>query len=276
MNDFELLKPIGGNLLDLDNPVGDGLNPVQFSRTGDLFNANVFLGIGTIYRAWHLNVSCPKLGRREQAVKISLRLNPISSVFVLIINGEAKLKHQSGFDESGMKIRFKLFDCDFELLVTAVFPKISYNFELKLNGHDVKDIRVQKTLSDMMEPYLPRNIQIPSVRTCALEKKSVVIYQVYSEINNSEKIMVEKRFSDFVKLDQIIHGHFGSTHLKDTLPVLPSRIYNPFFDQTDFSFIVSRRTKLEEYLSFLLSHEKVFVISTFLAVILIFVGLCSY
>lgn len=261
--DFELIQPQSGNLLDEN--LNHTLNDLSFSRVGDIFNDNVYLGKGTVYRTWHLEIPSANLGRRELSAKISIRYHKVSSIFVLVVNGEAKLKTKANYDDNKkMVILFKLYDHDFELTINVKFPKLYYLFDLKLNDHtndnnSILDIRQQKATYNTLrnKALQPKNVSIPSIRTTSIDKKNVVIYQVYCEINKFEKIMVEKRFSDFVKLDLILQGLFSSNHLKDTLPVLPNKIYNPFINQYDFKFISERRLRLEEYLNFLLTHEKV-------------------
>jgi hypothetical protein len=255
-SDFEIISPKTRNLLG-SSEVEDAHLKVS-PAGGDLLGEGLYLGNGTVYRSWYLEIALPNMGRREQSVKISLRFNPLQSLLVLIVNGVPKVKCATEFENSFMNLKFKLLEIDFELWIRVNFPKISYHIELRLNNAEVKDLRNQKTIPNSLVRTDTPRVTIPNIRTCSIQNKSVVVYQICSEIKaQNEKVVVERRFSDFDKLDKIIQGHFSVSHLKDTLPTLPTKVYNPFFNQTEFHFLTTRKAKLEEYLNFLLSNEKV-------------------
>lgn len=265
-SEFEIIAPRIRNLLDIEVEE----SKLNFSKVGDIFNSSVYLGTGTIYRTWHFDIPSPNLGRRELYAKIGLRFNPIQSVVVLIINGEAKVKYPTDFENNVMKILFKLYDVEFETTITVKFPKLFYHIDMKFNNADVKDIRNQITSTNSLQTNVhPKHVTIPSLRTCSVNKSPFVVYQIFCELSSTEKVMVERRFSDFDKLDKVLHGIFSGSHLKDTFPSLPSKVYNPFVKQTEFSFLTARKGKLEEYLNFLLTNEKVCTLATPFSIILI-------
>jgi hypothetical protein len=283
MNDFELIEPT--NIENLLKPT------FRQSVLLDLFHPCVLLGKGTLYRTWHVGnstslweTSVRSLSANEGVVaKISLRFNLITSVFVIIIDGEPKIKAKLVFDsERKAKIIFKFADIDFELYIKAKLSKMTCDFRLLFSGNEIKALN-EPTISPLSRtssrsssnppvPFLfpsptssmdypfdsvPRDISIPSLKTCYLDKqqkKVVIRYQIISEIRKGEKMMVEKRFSDFVILDKLIKGHFPDDK---SIPRLPKKIYNPFIDQTSDGFLFQRRKSLEDYLNTIISHDKV-------------------
>jgi hypothetical protein len=284
MNDFELIEPSNvENLLK---------STFRQSILLDLFHPCVLLGKGTLYRTWHVGnstslweTSVRSLSANEGVVaKISFRFNMISSIYVLIIDGEPKLKAKLTFDsERKAKIIFKFADIDFELYIKAKLSKMTCDFRLLFSGNEIRALNeplstpsvsretsrsssappfplpFPSPTSSMDYPFdsMPRDISIPSLKTCYLDKhqKQVVIrYQIISEIRKGEKMMVEKRFSDFVILDRLIKGHFPDDK---SIPRLPKKVYNPFINQTSDGFLFQRRKSLEDYLNTIISHDKV-------------------
>lgn len=261
-SDFEISQAPTSNLLRESTSVTD-VNQLQFSKVGDIFGPTTYLGKRScLYRAWHFDVPAAHLGRRELSVKFTIRYNIMNSILVMIVNGEAKYKCKAIFVDKMMKIPFKLYDQDFLFTINVLFPKMYYSFDLLFNGSKLNDLTHQVTTTNVLvttSTTKPKTVMIPNLRTVSIGKKSVVIYQIYSDINQ-ERVMVEKRYSDFVRLDNILRGLFLGSHLKDTLPSLPDKVYNPFLDQGSFAFLSTRKQGLEDYLNFLLANDKVLVI----------------
>jgi hypothetical protein len=86
-----------------------------------------------------------------------------------------------------------------------------------------------------------------------------VWYQVFVKTSSGQEIVVERRYSEFNMLDQLVRSQTAS-HLVASLPNLPGKVINPFTDQTSEPFIYRRRTALEIYLSMLLGNSKVMLI----------------
>lgn len=221
-------------------------------RIGDVFDSDVMLGSGTNYRAWHVHVLASNMGRREYGVKIVFRHNPTSGVWVLIINGDIKAKHTEKTYEKEFMITFKLYGKIFELKVTRS-STLRHVYALNMDGTTVKEIREKADIYlDEKEPQ----VSITEVRTGHINGKIVTMYQISCQFGPTEKVTVERRYSEFVTLHKMIKGYTGQ-HLVATLPRLPGKVMNPFFDQSSPEFLALRRDLLQTYLINLLNNSKV-------------------
>jgi len=229
---------------------------VSSYSVGDIFNSQVYPGIGTLFKIWHCHFCPPAMGRREYQMKIGMRFHPPSNILILIVNGAIKLKIEPLFDpvSNEFRIHFKLHDQPFCLLGERIVSFFKYDFKLLMDNLEVKDIKI--VTGARKEPHSPTHITIPQYRTCSVKAKPLIVYQIFSETSNHEKVMIERRYSEFVRLDHFLRNSLPS-HLVAALPHLPSKVYNPFFDQNNITFILQRKEKLEQYLNFLLNNEKV-------------------
>lgn len=239
---FDLVHPKDMSQFECDYPIGD------------ILNKNVVLGLGTIYRAWHLFVPAPKMGRREYPAKICIRYHPPTNTTVFILNGEVKFKYHPEKHDGEFDIIFRLYDNTFTIKGKNKYSYPSCEFTLYLEKTEIKDIRNSSNIALIRNPI--KSVTIPSYRFISNNKKSYVVYQIHCQIENNEKIMVEKRYSEFVILDQVIRGHL-TNHIRVTLPNLPQKIFNPFVDQFEVKFLNNRKFSLQAYLVFLLNNDKV-------------------
>lgn len=235
--DFELISPT--NNKNKDYPIGD------------VFDSDVMLGSGTNYRAWHVHVLGLNMGRREFGVKIVFRHNPASGVWVLIINGDIKAKRfEKKFDKEFM-LTFKLYGRIFEMKVSR--NSLKYTYSLNMDGTTVKEIREKADIyMDEKEPQ----VTITEVRTGHVKGKLITLYQISSTFSTGEKVSVERRYSEFVTLHSVVKGYTGQ-HLLTTLPHLPGKVLNPFFNQSSPEFLSQRKDSLQNYLITLLNNSKV-------------------
>lgn len=250
--DFELIHP-PTNLL------------TETYSVGDIFNSNVYLGIRTKYRAWHLTVPSATMGRRELGCKVCLRFGQPSNAWVLIVNGEVKARNVGQMIDECFTICFKFCEQIFVITVKRR-SSVRIRITMTMNGYDLKEIRKTTEISTNEAP--PVRVLIPSARTLTMHGKTIAVYKVCCETNTKEQVAVERRYSDFQYLNTMVTGHTGQ-HLRPTLPKIPARVINPFYDQTNEWFINTRRQALESYLQNLLANNKVAIYTE----VLCFLGL---
>jgi hypothetical protein len=307
--DFEVLQPKAKNLLLASiledrnyQPHSDDLLEYEGNlTTGDIFNSNVYFGKNSIYRNWYLSIAGSRLGQREQMAKISLRFDPSTSVYVLIVNGEAKWKSKAVYQSGSYLLQFKLFDStEFELdfrhassFIALPSPTSSdkykkYQFTLHLAQKEIKELRKMPDYHSLGNPQNarsnshggengsnnrigaiigrlrpPLSVTIPSTSMRTFDESTRTVYMIRSVSADREQVLVERRFSDFLQLDAIIRGSLGRQQLPPKYPVLPKKVYNPFLNQFDQSFLTTRRVALEKYLQYLLTNPKVRLFSPF-------------
>jgi hypothetical protein len=301
--DFEVLQPKAKNLLFasiLDDPNyrphSDDLLEYEGNVTiGDIFNSNVYFGKNSIYRNWYLSITGSRLGQREQMVKISLRFDPSTLLYVLIVNGEAKWKSKAFYQGGSFLLRFKLFDStEFELdfrhassFIALSSPTSGdnykkYQFTLRLAQKEIKELRKMSDYHSLGNPQnarsnshgggndpnnrigaiigslrSPLSVTIPSTSMRTFDRSTRTVYMIRSVSADREQVLVERRFSDFLQLDAILRGSLGRQQLPPKYPGLPKKVYNPFLNQFDQAFLTTRRVALEKYLQYLLTNPKV-------------------
>lgn len=238
--EFEMMRPAVG-LLD------------RHFVLGDIFNREVYLGLQTMYRTWHVKIPSSNMGRREIGCKIGFRYGQITGSWVLIVNGEVKALRKGRMSEGIFDLMFKISEQVFTITAERV-KGVKYRLKLRMNGYEMMEIR--KTTEIAVGETTPSRITIPDIRRCEVMGKVVIMYKICSEINSQERVMVERRYSDFEMLTNMICGQ-TSSHLKPTLPKLPGKILNPFVDQSKAAIVAERQQNLQRFLIALLANQKV-------------------
>lgn len=240
--DFELISPKEGTYHIIKN-------------VGDIFGKDAYLGPHTKYKAWHLQIANASMGRRTLDYKIGFRYGKLTGFWVLIVNGELKAKSVDGnMKFTDFTVKFKLGEDILEIKSGQPKSILSYPFAMYSNGTKLRDLR--SSLEEIEEEKIPANIEIVEVRKCIIDGNPVAVYKICCELKTGEKILLDRRYSDFDTLDNIIRGLTG-IHLKQTIPHIPAKKINPFFDQFQEPFINYRKKKLENYLKALLQNYKV-------------------
>ena len=75
-------------------------------------------------------------------------------------------------------------------------------------------------------------------------------------LETGENFLIYRRYSQFDNLDSLIRAQ-SESHLMSSLPSLPPKIYNPYFDQTAAPFLDERKAVLSSYLNQILGNSKV-------------------
>jgi hypothetical protein len=229
--------------------------PIKHYSCRDTFSDGVYLGVGTFYRAWHIRVKNPMLGKRESCVKVGVRYHmAYPDGFLLFLNGRLRFVFNPTLTNSdAIVVAFKFNDNAFE--ITGRTAVTSVEFNLLVNGVVVKEVK--ETPDIALDELRPGLISINEVRVANDGKKPTVYYRLSFSLDGGiSRVETERRYSEFVALDEIVRGHL-SGHLKSTLPTLPGRIMNPFVNQSSDKFIQERKLALQQYLMGVQGNNKV-------------------
>jgi hypothetical protein len=154
-------------------------------------------------------------------------------------------------------ISFTLSELTF-ILTSEVTPGVTAVYSLRSDdGTQFPEVRNVTSVS--FGEYIPLSITVPSYRTLFESKKTAIIYQILVKSGNGKEVLVERRFSQFDMLHSLLYAQMPS-HMASSLPPLPPKVYNPFFDQTSNDFVNERKGYLENYLNQLLGNSKVYFI----------------
>ncbi len=185
--------------------------------------------------------------------KIVIRHSYTTGTWVLLVNGDIKAKHNEKLTESKFFVSFTLYGHLFDIEAQRS-KSLSFNYVLKMEGFLVKEIRDKADIS--LDEPTPNHVSITDVKNCKTNGKEIMMYVICCDVGSGEKVCVDRRYSDFVLLDEIVRGNTGR-NLRSTLPKLPGKVLNPFFDQTSPDFVQRRKEALQTYLQQLLTNSKV-------------------
>jgi PX domain len=154
-------------------------------------------------------------------------------------------------------IQFTLPDSRLCVIDCVGTSSVVFAHSLKCAGQDIAELRT--VLEPSMDEAMPRRAGIVDTRTFHDgQNKRITLYQLFVEPGTpqSRSLAIERRFSDFVSLDLLIRAA-TEPHLLSSLPVLPSKVYNPLVDQNSEIFINSRKDALQSFLQALLNNSKI-------------------
>lgn len=226
-------------------------------RESELFSKNTWKWTGTniVCRNWHMSFSDPSIGRREQKFKITLRHSLSNGRWILIVNCELRSQGSEPISSRKFCIDFQLCNDKMAKIDVDGGNSMTYLHTLTVDNTEYPELREVPDIMDR-EFAMPSSIMITDSRIDSEIDKNVVLYQVSSRNSRNEESLVERRFSEFVRLDTVLRASLSS-HLQSSLPVLPSKMIAPWTNQTSESFVNARRIALETYLVQLSGFEKV-------------------
>lgn len=281
MTDFQLIDPKLNLITKTQQFDFNSLS--KFSDDGEFAMGNFIA-----YRTWHTEVPDALLGRRTKVYKICFRHGSMSGKWILAINGvlSAQNEFKVNYDKieyatpPDFEIKFKLDKIDFVLCVRHLKSSIKcqYSLIMENNKEPLPELRKDSsgTVGQFAQPssftinkYKKRKLEVSGSKdgsTKLMETK--VFYEIEFELQSGAKIAVERRYSDFALLDVIVQAQTGAV-LRQTLPTIPSKVYNPFTDQSSPQFIEQRMRALQQYLLDIIHNDKVFTYSE----VLLFIGL---
>ena len=236
------------------------------AKVGDIFKPNTLPGSKTVSRAWHFRPTMidsddqPTYGAGH---KILLRHCSASGKWVLIIDGLPYMKGCEALMKRKFDIHFSVDSCHGAVIAVSSKAGIGMGYVHTLTVQDtvIEEIkRIVISLSVGDSP--PEHVSIPDSRIYNDGFKDVTLYQIFIRPSQGGQIIAERRFSEFLSLNELIKG------LKDKhvglLPTLPRRVFTPWTDQNCHDFIEERRIALQIYLQNLLANPRVCAYTEFL------------
>ena len=174
--------------------------------------------------------SCP--------LQVCLRHCQATGNWVLIINGKLVA---SGAES----VWVRDFDISFEFNGKALIiyangnNGVYYEHTLVIDAVPIDD--VTKKVDVKMDEQVPVAITISKWRTYREMGNLVAVFimEVTTGGESGETISVERRYSDFAYLDASIRSSTDG-HMYYSVPDLPPKVYNPFFDQASDEFLQVR------------------------------------
>jgi hypothetical protein len=224
-------------------------------QIGNIFSSSTWTGAQTACRSWHFRSTSDDSGHENPILhKIVFRHGQVSGNWVLIVDG---ILHMKGFEPILKRSFTVAFQLDFrESIITAVRRStIGYNHSLMIDSITMMELKLTENPS--IGEKLPHHISIPDCRTYSEGTRNVTLYQILVRPESGGNIIVEKRFSEFIALGDLLKAQKDNKTLQGTLPTLPSKTVMPWVDQGSESFITERREALEKYLQVLLRNPRV-------------------
>ena len=158
--------------------------------------------------------------------------------WVLIINGKLVA---SGAES----VWVRDFDISFEFNDKALIiyangnNGVYYEHTLVIDAVPIDD--VTKKVDVKMDEQVPAAVAISKWRTYREMGNVVAVFVMEVTTGSGETISVERRYSDFAYLDASIRSSTDG-HMYYSVPNLPPKVYNPFFDQASDDFLQVRET----------------------------------
>jgi hypothetical protein len=213
---------------------------------------------GTTSGAWHLSIESPQFGRREMDVKVVARFSIADNIALIFGNGQLLFKGEPEFsaeNKNSFQVSFQIYQNEFQLVGTKSF------FQTRLLlVHNKQPVPMVKDdpHSHVSERIAPLALSIdPVIRMVASNHELYIIYfPIKVTCHDGREVISYRRYSEFVILNHLIRSYCSKT-MRDCLPKLPPKVFNPFTNQMNPDFIDTRRIALERYLNDLLHHGKV-------------------
>ncbi|GAB5359366.1 hypothetical protein AAMO2058_000537900 [Amorphochlora amoebiformis] len=116
-----------------------------------------------------------------------------------------------------------------------------FSYECTFDGEKIKELVFDK----QEPPPLKPNLKATLLQSALIKRqgdKKVVYYKVEvtdGDPLNVDKYVLQKRFSDFERLDHLIRSNFSGHHLQSNLPPKPSKSVKLITDHLDKRFVNS-------------------------------------
>ena len=232
---------------------------------GDIFSLD-YVPSKVTSRTWHINpTDCSAFSGLilRQPHKICFRHGQVSGNWVLILDGKVEMHGENSITHRTFTIRFVVEGLTATIIASGS-SRLVYTHTLEISSVEIIELK-QKATPEMISSgglklweKLPVRVSIPDYRSYHEGEKLVTVYQIFTQSGGSlgEYSIVERRFSEFVVLKKLIQVQTDPS-VCASLPNLPEKLVNPWVDQTNESFIDTRRAHLEDYLCNLLKHPLV-------------------
>lgn len=150
------------------------------------------------------------------------------------------------------RVEFKMEGKDCCIIFDGTGSLVNYQHTLFIEG--IRFPEARETINIGTNERMPT-----TVKGCGVKIVAGVAFfglDVYFGKDESNKISVYRRYSQFVMLDALIRAQLDY-HLVSSMPPLPGKVFNPYFDQLSRAFLAQRHEGVCFYLNQLLGNSKV-------------------
>lgn len=244
------------------------MSSFNISQVGDMFRPHHWPGPGlnTKCSSWHFCLPDSMRGRRESPHKIVLRHCTATGNWVLFVDGRYEMHGYEPIHTPDFEIAFKLGSNEVAIKVNRTKNLVTHH-RLLINSNEILSFETQPANSLSETP--PQKIFIKNYDIRNEDGKAVAFFEITTVAADGSEAKISRRYSEFTMLSSALYCYFYYSHLLNSLPSLPGKVYNPFTKQLTPEFLEDRRHCLEVYLNMLLGNEKVVCYTDFLC----FVGL---
>jgi hypothetical protein len=183
----------------------------------------------------------------------------VTGTYIIILDGVPQVHgHQPVVVRQPATVSLTINGHECEISIDGTKSLFSYAYKLTVDGIAQPELR---ELADSgLNERIPRKIK--SLGAALVGDLAYYRYEI--DLGNGETVSISRRFSQFAMLDQLIKAQTPE-HLLSSLPSLPGKVYNPYFDQTSKPFLDERQRGLTMYLNTLLGNHKVNCTADFLS-----------
>lgn len=191
--------------------------------------------------------------------KLCLRHSNVSGTYIIILDGVPQVHgYQPVTARQPTTVSLTVEGHECEITIDGMKSIFSYTHKLTIDGVNQPELR---ELADSgFNERIPKKIIPQGVALVG----DLAYYRYEIDLGNGESTSISRRFSQFAMLDQLIIAQTAD-HLQTSLPILPSKVYNPYFDQTSKEFLEERQRGITSYLNTLLGNSKVNCTTDFLS-----------
>lgn len=237
-----------------DTCTDNGVFAENAASIDSVFGEYMWPGVNTVGLNWHVKLQDASMGRRETCHKICFRHGQMKGSYVLLVDGVAQITN--GFQpvtaRQPVRVEFKMDGKNCCIVFDGMRSLISYVHNLFIEG--VRFPEARETIDIGTNERMPT-----SVATCGIKIVAGVVYfglNVSFGSDESTKVTIYRRYSQFVMLDSLIRAQLDF-HLISSMPSLPGKVYNPYFNQLSKAFLAERHDGVCNYLNQLLGNSKV-------------------
>jgi hypothetical protein len=192
------------------------------------------------------------IGRRENCHKICFRHGQLKGNYILIVDGVPQIT--TGYHpitaREPVRVEFKMGGKECCIIFDGRGNILTYEHQLFIEGNRFPEAR--ESINIAMNEKMPT--QIKSIET---KKSSAVAFYGFDVLfADGSKSTIYRRYSQFGMLDSLLRAELDF-HMVSSLPPLPGKVFNPYFDQMGKAFLAERQAALCSYLSQLLGNSKV-------------------
>ena len=220
------------------------------------------------------------MGRRGSNHKILFRHSLTGGNWVLIVDGRWVLRflillhcftfyfsrrvEVAGYEpvtNAEFTISFKLGNENAH--ISCVMETSVFNYQHRFFINTIEQTPFRAQLESSFNESLPTQITVPSHIARLDGNKYAIYYQIDVVSADGSVHSVYHRYSAFDLLDLSMRSLLDG-HLKSSLPSLPGKVFNPFFNQMAEKFLNDRQQHLQQYLQILLGNSKAVYTTDFL------------